>query len=74
MNQGMEQSDEEEGVQLNTDIEGERALCGSFDEGEKLDYDELIQEEESDIKEREVQTDPESDSEEESDDEVAQCI
>ena len=76
LNQGMEQHKSEDELDLAADVEGERALCGSFDEDEELDYEEHVRNENSEIEEREVHMDSdEAESEEElEDEEVAQCI
>ena len=42
LHQGMEESDssdhDSDGINLGTDLDAERDLCGSFDETEELDY------------------------------------
>ena len=56
LNQGMEQHESGDELDLAADVEGERALCGSFDEDEELDYKEHVREENSEIEEGEVPT------------------
>ena len=72
----MEQHKSEDELDLTADIEGERALCGSFDEDEELDYKKHVRDENSEIEKGEVHTDSDKvESEEElEDEEVAQCI
>ena len=59
-------------VELSTDVEGERALCGSFDEEEQLVYDELMREQNS-MEDGEISGE-ETQSEEENDPEVEDCL
>ena len=71
MNAGMpyQDSDNEDEVELGIDMEGEKDLCGSFNEDEELDYNDHLN---SEMEEGEVDSDSEeSDGE---DNEIQDCI
>ena len=68
----MEQHSEDE-VDLGLDISGERALCGSFNEEEELDYNEYVREENgSGLEDGEVTSG--SENEDSDEEEIQQCI
>ena len=75
LNQGMEQEDVEN-FELNTDLEGEWELCGSFNEEEELDYDDYVQDSVSDVEEGELQLEDSdvSDRDLDMDAKLAQCM
>ena len=73
--QGKEKDLSEEDMELYTDLDGEKELCGSFNQEEELDFNEYVTQENSDnsdIEEGEVTS--ESESEESSEeDEIEAC-
>ena len=73
----MEQSsDSDEDMDFSADVEGKRELCGSFDAGEQLDYEDL-QEVSSDHEEGKVfknDSEEELDSEDEDQKEIEKCV
>ena len=78
LHSGIQQDSDLDEMDFQTDVEREKELCGSFNEGEELDYEDHVNEEvnsESEQEEGEISSDTEeSDSEEGEDEELKKCV